>query len=133
MDCSNLFERKRCIQLNRIWTMHRVYISDSVRWSRSVGISLRNQITGRYLASFLPTQETPASRQTTRCWGFVLFVQQLLQILLRCGDGSDAEVFHQVIEHIGREERRQCGTQADVLDAQVQQGQQDAHRLLLVP
>ena len=62
MDWSNLFERKLYIQLNRIWPMHRVHISDSVRWSRSVGISLRNQITGRYLASFLPTQIKTTSK-----------------------------------------------------------------------
>ena len=37
------------------------------------------------------------------------------------------------MQHIRREERRQRRPEANVLDAKVQQGQQDAHGLLLVP
>ena len=60
-------------------------------------------------------------------------LQQHLQILLRGGDGSNAEILYKVVQHIGRNERRQRGAKADVSDAQVQQRQQNAHRLLLIP
>ena len=60
-------------------------------------------------------------------------LQQHLQILLRRGDGGDAEILYKVVQHIGRNERRQRGTKADILDPQMQQRQQDAHCLLLIP
>ena len=36
-------------------------------------------------------------------------LQQRLQILFRGGDGSNAEILHKVVQHIGRNERRQRG------------------------
>ena len=60
-------------------------------------------------------------------------LEQHLQICLRRGDGGDAEVLDQIVQHIGRDERRQSGTETDIFDAQVQQRQQNAHRLLLIP
>ena len=62
-----------------------------------------------------------------------LLFEKLFQILLRGGDGSNAEILYEVVQHIGRDERRQCGTKANILDPQMQQRQQDAHRLLLIP
>ena len=56
-----------------------------------------------------------------------------LQIFLCCGNRRDIEVFHQEVEHVGCDKGRQRRSQPDVLDAQVQQRQQDGHRLLLVP
>ena len=45
----------------------------------------------------------------------------------------DAEFIDQDIERRGSYERRQTGSQADVLDAQVQQRQEHCNCLLLVP
>ena len=59
-----------------------------------------------------------------------LLFEKLFQILLRGGDGSNAEILYEVVQHIGRDERRQRGTKANILDPQMQQRQQDAHRLL---
>ena len=60
-------------------------------------------------------------------------LQQLLQIFFRCADRGDAEVLHQVIQHIRGNERRERGPEADILDSQIQQRQQDTDRLLFVP
>ena len=60
-------------------------------------------------------------------------LQQHLQILLRGGDGSNAEILYKVVQHIGRNERRQRGAKANILDSQIQQRQQNAHCLLLIP
>ena len=60
-------------------------------------------------------------------------LQQHLQILLRRGDRGNMKVFHEIVQYIRREERRQGGAKANILDAQMQQRQQDTHRLLLIP
>ena len=62
-----------------------------------------------------------------------LLFEKLFQILLRGGDGSNIEVLHKVVQHIGRNERRQRGAKANILDPQIQQRRQDAHCLLLIP
>ena len=62
-----------------------------------------------------------------------LLFEKLFQIFLRCGDGSNAEILYEVVQHIGRNERRQRGTKANILDPQMQQRQQNAHCLLLIP
>ena len=62
-----------------------------------------------------------------------LLFEKLFQILLRGGDGSNAEILYEVVQHIGRNERRQRGAKANILDPQIQQRQQNAHRLLLIP
>ena len=62
-----------------------------------------------------------------------LLFEKLFKIFLRGGDGSNAEILYEVVQHIGRNERRQRGTKADILDPQMQQRQQDAHCLLLIP
>lgn len=59
-------------------------------------------------------------------------LEQHLQILLRGGDWSNIEVLHKVVQHIGRNERRQRGAKSNILDPQTQQRQQNAHCLLLV-
>jgi len=59
--------------------------------------------------------------------------QDGLQVRLGSGDRFDAEVLHQYIEDIGGDEGRQRGSEMDVLDPQAEQGQEDDHRLLLVP
>lgn len=56
-----------------------------------------------------------------------LLFEKLFQILLRGGDGSNAEIFYKVVQHIGRNERRQRGAKANILDPQIQQRQQNAH------
>ena len=60
-------------------------------------------------------------------------LQQHLQILLRGGDRSNMEILHQIVQHTRRDERRQRGAETDIPDAQIQQRQQDTHRLLLIP
>ena len=60
-------------------------------------------------------------------------LQQRLQILLRGGDWSNIEVLHEIVQHIGRDKRRQGGAETDIFDTQVQQRQQNAHCLLLIP
>ena len=54
-----------------------------------------------------------------------LLFEKLFQILLRGGDGSNAEILYKVVQHIGRNERRQRGAKANILDPQMQQRQQD--------
>lgn len=49
------------------------------------------------------------------------------------GDGTDVVVIHQHLKDPGAHEGRERGTQVDPLDAQVEQGEQDADGLLLVP
>src|SRR5699024_9992806 len=48
-------------------------------------------------------------------------------------DGSDFVIFHQIIQHIGGDERRQRRPQKDVFDTQVQKRQQDADCFLFIP
>ena len=60
-------------------------------------------------------------------------VQYGVQVLLGMGDRLQMVGVHQRFHHGLRQEGRQRGAQIDVLDAQCQQRQQDAHRLLLVP
>ena len=62
-----------------------------------------------------------------------LLFEKLFQIFLRGGDGSNAEILYEVVQHIGRNERRQRGAKANILDPQIQQRQQNAHCLLLIP
>ncbi len=64
--------------------------------------------------------------------GFILF-QKLLQIRLRRRNRRDAEVLHQIIQHIRRQESREGGAEPDIFNPQMQQGQQDADCFLLVP
>ena len=47
--------------------------------------------------------------------------------------GAMPKFLYKVVQHIGRNERRQRGAKANILDPQMQQRQQDAHRLLLIP
>ena len=47
--------------------------------------------------------------------------------------GLMSKCFHQRVEHVRSQKRRQRGAQADVFDPQVQQCKQNAHRLLFVP
>ena len=49
-------------------------------------------------------------------YGLSVF-EQHLQILLRGGDWSNIEVLHKVVQHIGRNERRQRGAKANILVA----------------
>ena len=42
-------------------------------------------------------------------------------------------VLHQIAEHVGGDERRESRPQSDVCDAQIEQRQKDADRLLLIP
>lgn len=62
-----------------------------------------------------------------------LSVQNCLQILFRGGGGVNGEVLNQVRRHVGGQEGGQRGAEVDIFDTQMQQGQQDAHCLLLVP
>ena len=48
-----------------------------------------------------------------------------LQVIFGCIDGHDVELVHQHIENVGRDECQQAGPQADVLYAEIEQGQQD--------
>lgn len=59
--------------------------------------------------------------------------EEQLQVVLHGADSGDAEVLYQHLGHIGAEEGGEGGAQVDVLDAQVQQSQQDDDGLLLVP
>ena len=59
--------------------------------------------------------------------------QQRFQIFFRRCDRCDAIVFHQEIKDVRRNKCRQRGAKADILNAQIQQRQQNAHGLLLVP
>ena len=43
------------------------------------------------------------------------------QVFIGRGNGHDVKIFHQHIQHIGRDERRQAGSQADVFYPQVQE------------
>ena len=52
---------------------------------------------------------------------------------LGSGYRTNAVVVHQHLQHARAHERRKRGAQVDALDAQMQQREQDAHRLLLVP
>ena len=59
--------------------------------------------------------------------------EKAVQILLHSADAGDAEGICQHLGHVGGEKGRQGGAQVDVFHAQVEQGQQDNHRLLLIP
>ena len=50
-------------------------------------------------------------------------LQQHLQILLRRGDRGNMKVFHEIVQYIRREERRERRPEADTLDAEVQEGE----------
>ena len=45
--------------------------------------------------------------------------ENIPEILFGRRSGYDAEVLHQIVQHIGRYERRQCGTEANVLDPEI--------------
>jgi hypothetical protein len=62
-----------------------------------------------------------------------VLAQNGLEVLFRSADGLDGEVVHQHLKHGRGDEGGQGGPQADILDAQEEQGQQDGHRLLLIP
>ena len=51
--------------------------------------------------------------------GFILF-QKLLQIRLRRRNRRDAEVLHQIIQHIRRQESREGGAEPDIFNPQMQ-------------
>jgi hypothetical protein len=55
------------------------------------------------------------------------------QVLLSSLNRQDVVVIHQHLQHRRCDERRQAGTEANVPDSQVQQRQQNRHRLLLIP
>jgi len=59
--------------------------------------------------------------------------QDGLQIFFRCFDGHDVELVHQNIKNIGRDKRRQAGSQSDVLYSKIEQGQQNCTGFLLIP
>ena len=59
----------------------------------------------------------------------ILSAQNRLQLLFRGGSGAKVKVFHQVPRHVGGQEGGQRGAEAGILAAQMQQRQQDAHRL----
>jgi hypothetical protein len=59
--------------------------------------------------------------------------QDRRQVLLRRLDGHDVELVDQHVQHGRGDEGRKVGTEPHVLDAQVQQRQQDGHGLLLEP
>ena len=50
--------------------------------------------------------------------GFILF-QKLLQIRLRRRNRRDAEVLHQIIQHIRRQESREGGAEPDIFNPQM--------------
>ena len=56
-----------------------------------------------------------------------------LDVVLDRRDAADAEVLDENLGDIRGEESRQRRSEVDVLDAEVQQGQQDDDGLLLVP
>ena len=62
-----------------------------------------------------------------------ILAQDRLEVFVRRGHGHDVPLLHQHLEDVGGHEGRQRGPEADVLHAQGQQGQQDAHGLLFVP
>ena len=45
-----------------------------------------------------------------------LLFEKLFQILLRGGDGINAEILYKVVQHIGRNKRRQRGAKANSID-----------------
>ena len=59
--------------------------------------------------------------------------KNFLKILLRCADWRNIIVIHKILQHIRRNERWQCWTEVDILDAKVQQCQKNTYRFLLVP
>ena len=63
----------------------------------------------------------------------ILSAQNRFQSLFRGGSGVKVKVFHRILRHVGGREGGQRGAEADILAAQMQRPQQDAHRLLLVP
>ena len=56
-----------------------------------------------------------------------MLFEEMLQILFRRSDGGNSEVLYEIVQHIGRNERRQRGAKANILDPQIQQRQQNAH------
>ena len=50
-------------------------------------------------------------------------VYQRFDVFFWCGDGLDAKIFYQIIQHIGGYKCRKGGAQADVFDSQMKQGQ----------
>ena len=46
-----------------------------------------------------------------------MLFEKLLQIFLRGGDGGNAEVLYEVVQNVRRDECRQGGAKADILDA----------------
>ena len=50
--------------------------------------------------------------------------EKQLHVILNRSNAGDSEVLHENLGHIGAEEGGQSGAQVDVLDAQIQQGQQ---------
>ena len=62
-----------------------------------------------------------------------VLAEEQLHIVLDCADACNAKVLNENLCHIGAEERRQSGTEVDILDTQVQQSQQYDNSLLLIP
>ncbi len=52
---------------------------------------------------------------------------------LGSGDRGDIPLFDKHLEHVRRDERGEGRAEVNVLDAEREQGQEDAYRLLLVP
>ena len=73
------------------------------------------------------------SRAFYNCMRIMKLPQNRLHIRLNRGYRRDVEVFNQEVEHIGGDESRQRWSELDVLDAEVEQGQEDYNRFLLVP
>jgi len=68
-----------------------------------------------------------------RAAAFGLCPQGGLQIGFGSCDRTDVEVLHEKVEHVRGDECRQCRSELDVLDPQVEEGEEDDDRLLLIP
>ena len=62
-----------------------------------------------------------------------LLSQNLFEVSFRRAGRSDVEVFYQVVEDILGDEGRQCRAEVNILDAQGEEGQEDADSFLFVP
>ena len=59
--------------------------------------------------------------------------QYLFQVFFRCGNGGDVVVFYEEVQDIRRYEGRQRRAEVNVLESQVQEREENADGLLLVP
>ena len=74
------------------------------------------------------TVKTGAVASDSSCFAFscgiLISAQKGFDILFEGGDGGDAVVVHQHLQHVGGDEGGQGGTRTDVLNAQMQQRRQ---------